>query len=275
VTVPLLVVIMVLAFIPSIDYSFMFPILCVFCMLPQFLKGSVLRKWNRFKEENRSEIYTENRDDIAVLKSYVQEVLNNIRDKLLELEVPLQLIKFVLHSADYENLDMINQQTFKGLTQYYYTFGYPPGMEPIPIPENLQGLNRPISTLTKKKEKAEQNFIVLTDIKAKEGVITEFAPRLRKEISGKINEMLNGSDFASAPIDFTKIIPAYGNDLNVLCQCGDIAEIMNVQICTWKNEFQYYLFESVRCNCGEKMYIISLTDDTHSVPEELRDIFSS
>lgn len=275
VTIPLLVVISIMAFIPAIEYTFMFPILCVFCMLPQFLKGSVLRKWAKFKEENRNDIYTENRDDIAVLKSYVQEILSNIRNKLLEIKVPLQLIKFVLHSADYENLDLINQKVFKGLTQYYYTFAYPPGMEPIPIPENLKQLDQPISTKTQMPEEAEQNFIVLTDIKAKEGVIEEFAPRLRKEIASQINEMLNDSEFASAPIDFTKIIPAYGKDVNIYCECGEVAEIINVQICTWKNEFQYYLFESARCNCGEKVYILSVTDDTHNVPEELRDIFSS
>ena len=275
VTIPLLVVITVLAFIPAIDYTFMFPILCVFCMLPQFLKGSVMRKWAKFKEENRNDIYTENRDDIAVLKSYVQEVLSNIRNKLLEIKVPLQLIKFVLHSADYENLDLINQKAFKGLTQYYYTFAYPPGMDPIPIPENLKQLDQPISPKTQMPEEAEQNFIVLTDIKAKLGVIEEFVPSLRKEIAGQINKMLNVSDFASAPIDFTKIIPTYGKDVNIYCQCGEVAEIINVQICTWKNEFQYYLFESARCNCGEKVYILSVTDDTHNVPEELRDIFLS
>ncbi len=275
ITIPLLVVITVLAFIPAIDYTFMFPILCVFCMLPQFLKRSVLRKWAKFKEENRNDIYTENRDDIAVLKSYVQEVLSNIRDKLLGLKIPLQLIKFVLHSADYENLDLINQKAFKGLTQYYYTFAYPPGMDPIPIPEKFQELSSPISTKKKTPEKAEQNFIVLTDIKAKEGVIEEFTPRLRKEISNQINEMLNESDFASAPIDFAKIIPAYGKDVNIYCECGEVAEIINVQICTWKNEFQYYLFESARCNCGDKVYVLSLTDDNHNVPQELRDIFSS
>lgn len=275
VTIPLLVIITVLAFVPIIDYSFMFIILCVFCMVPQLLKGAVLRKWTRFKEENRNEIYTENRDDIAVLKSYVQEDLNNVRDKLLELEVPLQLIKFVLHSADYENLDMINQKAYKGLTQYYYTFAYPPGMDPIPIPENLKQLDQPLSTKMKKPETAEDNFIVLTDIKAKNGVIEEFVPRLRKDIASKINIMLNESNFASAPIDFSKIIPTYGKDVNIYCECGEVAEVINVQICTWKNDFQYYLFESARCNCGEKVYIISVTDDTNSVPEELRDIFSS
>jgi len=275
VTIPLLLIITVLAFIPGLDYTFMFPILCVFCMLPQFLKGSVLRKWSKFKEENRNDIYTVNRDDIAVLKSYVQEVLDNIRDKLLDIKVPLQLIKFVLHSADYENLNLINQKTFKGLTQYYYTFAYPPGMEPIPIPENMKQLDQPISIKTKKPEEAEQNFVVLTDIKAKEGVIEQYVPRLRKDIADQINNMLNESDFASAPIDFTKIIPSYVKEGNIYCECGEVVEIINVQICTWKNEFQYYLFESARCNCGEKMYILSVTDDTHNVPEKLRDIFSS
>jgi hypothetical protein len=269
-TIPMLAIVAVLAFVPGISYFILFPILCVFCMLPQLLRGSVLRKWTRFKEENRTEVYTQNREDVMVLKSFVGDVLNNIRTKLIELKVPLQLIKFVLHSSGYENLKLIDQKTFRGATQYYYTFAYPEGMEPVPLPENLKSLNN-----STESEPPEQNFIVLTELKAENGIITSFVPSLRDKLANDINAMLNESEFENAPIDFTKIIPNYGENLAIYCKCGELSEIVNVQECTWKNEFKYYLFEGVRCNCGEKVYAISLMDNNSVVPEELQHIFSS
>ena len=271
-TIPMVVIVILLAFIPGVSYFILFPVLCVFCMAPQLLRGSVLRKWTRFKEENRTEVYTQNREDVMVLKSFVGDVLNNIRTKLLELKVPLQLIKFVLHSSGYENLQLINQKDYRGMTQYYYTFAYPEGMEPIPLPENLRNLNTPTS---KESEAPEKNFIVLTELKAENGIITSFVPSLRDKLAADINTMLNESEFENAPIDFTKIIPNYGKNLAIYCKCGELSEIVNVQVCTWKNEFKYYLFEGVRCNCGEKVYAISLMDSNAEVPEELRHIFSS
>lgn len=270
VTAPMLAIVIMLAFLPDISPYILFPILCVFCMLPQLLRGAVLRKWTRFKEENRTEVYTQNREDIMVLKSYVGDVLNNIRTKLLELKVPLQLIKFVLHSSDYENLQLVNQKSFKGLTQYFYTFAYPEGMEPIPLPENLRNLD-----ISKKVESPEKNFIVLTELKAENGVIENFVPSLREKLADDINSMLNESEFENTEMDFSKIIPTYGQDLAIYCKCGEISEIVNVQVCTWKAQFKYYLFEGVRCNCGEKIYAISLMDDKSEVPEELQNIFSS
>ena len=269
-TIPMLALVTVLAFLPGISYYILFPILCVFCMLPQLLRSSVLRKWTRFKEENKTDVYTQNREDIMVLKSFVGDVLNNIRTKLLELKVPLQLIKFVLHSSGYENLELINQKTYRGLTQYYYTFAYPEGMEKIPLPENLRSLEN----ASKEIEPPEQNFIVLTELKAENGIITSFVPSLQDKLAHKINTMLNESEFENAPIDFTKIIPSYGENLAIYCKCGELSEIVNVQECTWKNEFKYYLFEGVRCNCGEKVYALSLMDSNEVVPEQLRHIFS-
>jgi hypothetical protein len=271
-TIPMVVIVILLAFIPGVSYFILFPVLCVFCMAPQLLRGSVLRKWTRFKEENRTEVYTQNREDVMVLKSFVGDVLNNIRTKLLELKVPLQLIKFVLHSSGYENLQLINQKDYRGMTQYYYTFAYPEGMEPIPLPENLRNLD---SSTSKESESPEKNFIVLTDLKAENGIITSFVPSLRDKLADDINTMLNESEFENAHIDFTKIISNYGKNLAIYCKCGELSEIVNVQVCTWKNEFKYYLFEGVRCNCGEKVYAISLMDSNAEVPEKLRHIFSS
>ncbi|GAG78727.1 unnamed protein product, partial [marine sediment metagenome] len=65
ITAPLLVVALLFFILPiygiPIDSYFMLPILCVFCMVPQFVRNSAAKKWYRFKEENRNEVYTKNR----------------------------------------------------------------------------------------------------------------------------------------------------------------------------------------------------------------------
>jgi hypothetical protein len=271
VTLPLLAAITVLMFFPGVDLLFIFPILCVFCMVPQLLRSSVLKKWIKFKEENKNEVYTQNRDDIMILKSFVNEILNNIRAKLLELRVPLQLIKFGLYSRDYENLQLINQRTFRGVSQFYFAFEYPDGMAPFPIPENLQQYEQPLFP----EKKGEKNFIVLTEMKGKDGVITSFIPTLKDTLAEKINQMLNDSEFSEAPRAFNEIIPNYSKEMGIYCVCGELAYIRSIQISNWKNQFKFYLFEGKECKCGESLYVLSLMDENTEVPEELKDIFLS
>ena len=258
-----------------VDSFLMFPLLCVFCMVPQIVKNTVVKKWNSFKEENRSEIYKRNRDDFLVLKSYIGDVLANIRSNLLELKVPLELIKFSLYSQDYENLNLINQKKQRGLTEYYVSFEYPEGMEPFPIPETLrQQHEKPLIPEKQKEEKPEKNFVVLTEMKGKDGVITSFIPSLKDNLADKINQLLNDSEFTESPLKFTEIIPNYSEDMAIYCICGEITEIGVINICNWKNKFKYYLFEGKQCRCGDSIYALSLMDSSEEIPEELKEIFS-
>jgi hypothetical protein len=272
ITLPLFAVIFGLAFLP-INVFFLFPVLCIFCMLPQLIRGNVVKKWYAFKEQNKHEIYTNNREDVMILKNFAGELLDNIRSRLIELKVPLQLIKFVLHSRDYENLTLINQKNIRGSMQYFYTFDYPADVEPFPIPESLQQYQKPLFPEKKKAEKPEKNFIVLSEMKGKDGIINYFVPTLKDKFADKINDMLNESDFSKAPKDFKEIIPNYSEKMAIYCICGDIAEINTVQVCNWKDQFKFYLFEGALCNCGEAVYAISLMDESDEVPEELKDIF--
>jgi hypothetical protein len=276
VSAPLLGIAVIFLILPMIgirvDSFFMFPLLCVFCMVPQLVKNTVVKKWYRFKEENKDEIYTKNRDDILVLKSYIGEVLANIRSNLLEMKVPLELIKFSLYNRDYENLKIINQKQLKGLTEYYISFEYPEGMEPFPIPESLrQQYEKP---LFPEKQKDERNFVVLTEMKGEDGVITSFVPSLKDKLAEKINQLLNDSEFTESLLKFTEIIPNYSEDTAIYCICGEITEISVVNICNWKNKFKYYLFEGKQCKCGDKIYALSLMDSSEEIPEELKEIFS-
>ncbi|MFX1589115.1 MAG: hypothetical protein ACFFC1_13260 [Promethearchaeota archaeon] len=268
ITAPLLAAIIVLMFFP-IDILFLFPLLCVFCMLPQLLRSSVLKKWIRFKEEAKNEVYTQNREDIMVLKSFVNDILNNIRTNLIELKVPLELIKFGLYSRDYENLQLINQRMMRGVSQFYFVFEYPDGMEPFPIPESLQQYQQPLFP----EKKYEKNFIVLTEMKGKDGIIQTFVPSLKDKLAKQINQMLNDSEFSESPLNFKEIIPDYSKEMGIYCVCGDLANITNVQICNWKNEFKYYLFQGKQCKCGESIYAVSIMDKDTEIPEELEEIF--
>ncbi|NVM44852.1 MAG: hypothetical protein HWN79_08040 [Candidatus Lokiarchaeota archaeon] len=256
------------------DTSFMLPFLCVLCIIPQFLRSSVTKKWYRFKEENRNEVYTINREDILVIKSYVSEVLANVRSNLIELKVPLELIKFSLFHRDYEDFNVINQRQMKGLTEYFVTFEYPEGIEPFPIPKTLQQqYNQPVFAEKKRDETPEKNFIVLTEMKGKDGIITSFLPSLKDNLAEKINKMLTDSDFSEPDIEFSSIIPNYPTDTAIYCVCGEIAKIETVHVCEWKNKFKFYLFVAKECTCGEQIYAISLMDEADIIPKELQDIF--
>ena len=275
ITIPMFAVLILLTFLGT-EIWFLCPLLCLFCFLPQIIRGAVVKKWFRFKEENRNQFYTENREDILILKGFTAELLNNIRSKLLELKVPLKLITFPLYSADYENLNLKSKRpTRGGLTQYLFCFEYPEGMEPFPIPESLNQYEQPTVPEGKKYEKPEKNFVVLTEMKGKNGIIESFVPSLKETLADKINDVLNKSEFEKVPEDFKTIIPGYSSELAIYCLCGDVAEIDNVQICNWKNSFKFYLFEAKSCKCGEQVFALSLMDqkDYDKIPEELKDIF--
>ncbi|MFX1500033.1 MAG: hypothetical protein ACFFDH_03610 [Promethearchaeota archaeon] len=273
-TAPMLALLVVTIIYPQIAY-FLLPVLCVFCMLPQLLRGRIVKKWLDFKEQNKDQYYTENRTDIMVLKNFTGEILDHIRAKLLELKVPLELIKFMLYSRDYENLRILNQKNLRGTMQYFCSFEYPEGIEPFPIPQELMQFQGPTIPEKRKEERLEKNFVVLAEMKGKEGIINSFVPTLKDNLAEKINEVLNNSEFSKAPNDFKTIIPNYSESMGIYCICGEVVEINIVQICTWKNEFKFYLFEAEQCKCGETVYALSLMDDTVEVPDELKDIFLS
>jgi hypothetical protein len=279
ITLPMLAIAVIFLVLPAIglpiDPLFMLPVLCVFCMLPQLVRGSVVKKWFRFKEEARTEIYSENREDILIVKSFIGELLSDIRSGLIELNVPLELIKFSLFNRNYEYLNIINQRPLRGLVEYYVTFKYPEGMEPIPIPEQFRQQVTTPEVEEKKEAKPEQNFIVLTEMKGTNGIISDFVPSLKDKYADKINQMLSNCDFGESNLSFDEIIPNYSESLGIYCVCGDIAKIEIVNICNWKNQFKFYLFEGESCNCGEKVYALSLMDENTEVPSELKEIFSS
>jgi len=112
-------------------------------------------------------------------------------------------------------------------------------------------------------------------MKGRDGIINYFEPALRDKFADKINDILNNSEFSKAPNDFATIIPNYSENMAIYCVCGEVAEIKSVQISNWKNQFKFYLFEGKKCKCGDKVYALSLMDESAEIPDELKDIFTS
>ena len=282
-SIPIFILLILLSFwlMTSPYIWFLFTLVCVGCMVPQVVKANTLKKWYTFKEENKNQFYSDNREDILILKDFTGEILNNIRNGLLELKIPLQMIKFALHSRDYENLNLVSERKSRGTRQYFFQFEYPPGMEPFPIPEVLLQQEKSEIDESKRVEKPEKNFILLSELKGKNGVINFYMPRLKVELADKINSVLNDCTFSASPKTFNKIIPNYSQEMAIYCVCGQIIKIINTQICNYKNKFKFYLFEGEEClgevdsECGEKIFAISKMDESDEVPGELKEIFSS
>jgi hypothetical protein len=279
VSLPMFALIIIVTILPyfGIEFEFLYllPVLCIFCMVPTIIRNYLSKKWYNFKEQNKMNIYTENRDDIMVLKRFVGDILENIRSRLLEYKVPLELIKFALNSNDYEAIKILNQKMERGTQIYFVRFDYPSGVEPFPLPEELARQYREDSEPLEKMEEAERNFVVLEEIEAQDGIINTFVPALKDKgtIPDQINDMLNNCEFKKAERDLDLILPNYSKEMAIYCKCGETIEIKEVHVCNWKEEFKFYLFEGKECKCGEKIYALSLMDKEQEVPKDLKAIF--
>ena len=121
----------------------------------------------------------------------------------------------------------------------------------------------------------EEHYEVDVTLKGRDGIVNYFEPVLKDKLADDINDMLNNSEFNKAPNDFSIIMPNYSEQMAIYCVCGEVAEIKTVQICNWKNEFKFYLFEAEECKCGDQVYALSLMDESAEIPDELKDIFRS
>ncbi len=271
--IPMLVII-ILSFVMPDLFMVSLIVICVFCMVSQVIKGKIVKKWFDFKEQNKTQFYMDNRDQIMMLKSYTAEILTHLRSNLLARKFPLQLLKFRLYSKDYEGIKSLGQRRVRGATIYEVTLDYPPGVEPFPIPEALLAQTQQQDVLAPPKEgKLEKNFVALLELQAKGGIITKFVPALKTALADKINEVLNECEFEKAEKSFSEIIPSYSKGLVVYCPCGEVAKLENVQICIYQQKFKFYLFEGEPCKCGEVVYALSLMEDSAEVPESLKPIF--
>ena len=92
-----------------------------------------MKKWNVFKEKNKTILREKNNDDMENLHTFIQEIIDDVRDRLLANKVPLQLVNFVLFSKQYHNVKLVREQNINGTITCIYELEYPEGVTPFPL----------------------------------------------------------------------------------------------------------------------------------------------
>ena len=100
-----------------------------------------MKKWNVFKEKNKTILREKNNDDMENLHTFIQEIIDDVRDRLLANKLPLQLVNFVLFSKQYHNVKLVREQNINGTITCIYELEYPEGVTPFPFPKG--GLSLP------------------------------------------------------------------------------------------------------------------------------------
>lgn len=250
------------------------------CFLPNYIKKQMKKKWNEFKYLHREELQEEIFEEIHSIKTFIQILMDDARDYMLQEHFPLQVLEFPLMSSDYRNVELVKENIQEEQIQYVCRFEYPEGMEPFETPTTMKAGGVGVSTAVSNMELADDNandlfLIVKNPQYKKDGTLNTKKLELVELIYKPIVEtLLENSDFDRIE-DIESIITDIEEVKEFQCSCGEptvIGEIQKVTPRSYK-EFSFYLMIGEKCEkCGSNPFILAPLPDM-TVPEELIDIF--
>ncbi|MHA1730241.1 MAG: hypothetical protein ACTSWY_16140 [Promethearchaeota archaeon] len=255
----------------------MWPLLIVFCILPQLIRKRMTGKWKDFKSFLKEEFQEEMKEEINRIKQFNQIALDDCRNFMLDKEFPLPLLKFNLISNDYAGLKLLKSNNLrKNEIQYVFQFEYPEGVDPLPMPTKVlqQGLMR---TSTEIPDDDENDlFIILsnTDYSEEGWVIIKNQKYISVELQQKVESVLDNSNFKKLekPGD---ILLDFKNNKEILCSCETpvkFAELQSIDSQSYP-EFGYYIGICEKCaECGKNPFVLFAMRDS-KIPDDLKDIF--
>jgi len=256
----------------------LFPLMMVFCFLPQYLRTTIMKKWDAFKKEVKPPYFNENQLEIGEVKSFIQEVMNDARERMLTNRIPLQAVRFILFSKDYANIQVIETQNLRGTLNYIMQFQYEPGMEPFPMPGQPSELVDVQTTIAPPKKDEKDLFIILKSAKFDDdGALVNydltFPPQ---ELHSQIDLLLSQSDFQ--PVENPReIIFNFNSNNSIFCDCGDSVKFINMKYCTSKDpkyeNFEFYLAIGETGSCGKTPYVLFASPGVAKIPQILKDLF--
>ncbi len=256
-----LIVISVIPDLAAISTYIMFPALFAFCLLPQLIRQVFQKKWNQFVSLATPELESRITGPADNLRSFAQEVIYDLRDKLIANNIPLPAIHFGLMSNQYQGLKLLQESMSNNKPAYYFELAYPPGMEPIR------------TKATPIEESDTQDEFASFVIKEFEGEhIKEYSFNyIAKEKYEKVNGLLDASDFTESKQAHEFIEEV--NEFKLKCSCGEPLVFKDCQLCNWEKdqEFHFFFATGQKCKCKEVTYL--LCAEPKDVPAELKEIF--
>ncbi len=259
-------------------YSFL--LILPVCFLPNLIKKQMKKKWNEFKYMHREELQAEIYDEISKIKIFIQILLDDAREYMLEEQFPLQVLEFPLMSNDYTSLNLIRENIQDEQVQYVFQFEYPEGMEPFDAPNTMRsggvGTATAVSSMNLSEDDENDLFLIVKNPQYNEDGILDTNNLDIVELGYKpiAETLLENSEFDKLK-EPEKIIPDFDDFKGIPCTCGEpvsIGEIQKIRPRAHK-DFKFYMMIGEKCEkCSSNPFILVPLPDM-TIPEELADIF--
>ncbi|MHA1731848.1 MAG: hypothetical protein ACTSU5_07885 [Promethearchaeota archaeon] len=255
------------SFIPvlsAFSIYIMFPVLLVYCFLPRVLRDRMEKRWIMFKETNAEEFRRECADELAKIHEFVQFIINDTRDLLVDAELPLNMVRVPLTSNDYDNLVFLQEMVRQRRKFYLFEFAPPPGYEP----PQVAGVTLPPSSTVRDEFGVVEVEDFGDKFEVKEFKL-HYLPSVKHDL---VNRMLDDSDFKESEA-VEKFFGSVEGKPELKCQCGKPLKIEDGQICIWQGDekFKFFFGTTVTCDCGRKTYLLSAKPKR--VPDKLKPVF--
>ncbi len=241
------------------------------CFGSQGMRIFLQKQWDKFQKAHEAEIIEHSYSEIQDIKQFVQDVLDDTRERLLNQSLPLERFQFILFSNDYQNVVFVKNQVGQqgGPIKAIYQFQYPEGM----------GGMAPASygDTSVSKDIEHDEFILLQKAAfSDDGALTEFSVKTADDDTAHLVELLlNNSEFRS--VDSPEVVIPTFNELQteIQCSCGDFIQMDSMKTCIspLHNNFEFYMIVGKKCTCGKNPFMIINSPGNRSIPEGLRKIF--
>ncbi|MHA1681889.1 MAG: hypothetical protein ACTSUE_13200 [Promethearchaeota archaeon] len=120
ITALVFIVVIFLSFIPVVGTSAMYIALCAICIVPNLLKRKIAKDSLKFQEENLGEFNENNSDLLEDVHMGAQDLLDDLREGLVEADLPLSSFKFQLQNSDYRDIKVLNSLKSPGKVGFTY-----------------------------------------------------------------------------------------------------------------------------------------------------------
>lgn len=265
--------IMTIESLAAYSQMIMFPMILVMCFVPQVMRNSVMKKWTTFKSMHKEELQNRVHTDIENIRVFIQDVLDDARERMLANKIPLQHVNFILFTRDYKNIKIIQAQEIRGTLTINAQFEYPPGVDPFPdtIP---QATIEPTTTVSTDDE--NDQFIILRNVKFnEEGQLLEYTQSIATSSEmTKIEGIL--VDCKITPIDrpdeIIKDFPFYNK---ILCSCGEPIQLKEAKYCITNENpaLEFYLIIGNKCKCVKNPFIVFISPGIKDISDQYKSIF--
>ncbi|MHA2001904.1 MAG: hypothetical protein ACTSVU_07440 [Promethearchaeota archaeon] len=254
---------------PSAGTYLMIGMMLLVCVVPTILTKMLQGRWKKFTVLRTPEIKEIENENLVVLKTYIQEILDDIRERLLALNYDLSQINFMLYSDDYDNVKLVRiQQGTRGrLDNTVLRFEYPEGMEPKP--KSTYG------TSGIQEDDTNDQFILLKNAQySYDGKLETFSQNIASDIEEKmIEQLLSISEFSN--VEDKSLVLDEDVSKQIVCDCGNQVSIADLKTATSNlhNDYEFYLIVGKKCECGKNPYVLFNSPGNEKIPDGLKKLF--